>query len=56
LWNYKVTITNPPNLTSFTITANPIVNGVITTTNFPDTVATVINGVLQLPTNPLYTF
>ena len=54
LCDYRVTITNPPDLTSFTITANPIVNGVITTTNYPDTAATYTDGVLTYA-NPLYT-
>ena len=50
-----VELTDPNNVKSFRILAAPIVNGVPSNI-FSDVVATVINGVLQLPTNPLYTF
>jgi hypothetical protein len=40
---------------TYTISANPIVNGVRTATNYPDTVATVENGLLTYA-NPSYTF
>jgi hypothetical protein len=55
IYDYVVVMTNPPNLTSFQIKANPIVNGVKTTTNYPDIAVTVVNGVTTY-TNPLYTF
>ena len=55
LYDYDIRLTSPPNLTSYTIKANPIVNGARTSTNYPDTVATVVNGTLTY-TNPLYTF
>jgi hypothetical protein len=52
---YKIELTDVSNIKSFRILAKPISNG-IPSNNFSDVVATVINGVLQLPTNPLYTF
>ena len=55
LYNYRVILTDPGNIKSYQILANPIINGVPSGT-YSDTVATVINGVLQLPTNPAYTF
>jgi hypothetical protein len=55
VYNYRVELTDPNNVKSFRILASPIVNGVSSNV-FSDVVATVINGVLQLPTNPLYTF
>ena len=55
VYNYKIELTDPNNVKTFRILAAPIVNGV-TSNVFSDVVATVINGVLQLPTNPLYTF
>ena len=55
VYRYRVELTDPNNVKSFRILASPIVNGVSSGT-YSDVVATVINGVLQLPTNPLYTF
>jgi len=55
VYNYRVELTDPNNVKSFRILASPIVNGVPSNI-FSDVVATVINGVLQLPTNPSYTF
>jgi hypothetical protein len=55
VYHYRVELTDPNNVKSFRILAAPIVNGV-SSNIFSDVVATVINGVLQLPTNPLYTF
>lgn len=55
LYNYQVILTDPGNVKSYQILANPIINGV-SSGAYSDTVATVINGVLQLPTNPLYTY
>jgi hypothetical protein len=56
LYDYDIRLTSPPNLTSYTIKANPIVNGVRTATNYPDTVLTVVNGSIIGTPNPLYTF
>lgn len=56
VYDYDIRLTNYPDLTSYTIKANPIVNGVRTATNYPDTVVTVVNGsIIGIP-NPLYTF
>ena len=55
LYDYDIRLTNFPNLTSYTIKANPIVNGVRTSTTYPDTAATVVNGTVTY-SNPLYTF
>jgi len=56
LYDYDIRLTNFPNLTSYTIKANPIVNGVRQFTNYPDTVLTVVNGSIIGTPNPLYTF
>jgi len=56
VYDYDLRLTSPPNLTSYTIKANPIVNGVRTATNYPDTVVTVVNGSIVGIPNPLYTF
>ena len=53
VYDYQITQGNVNN--TYTITANPIVNGVITSTNYPDTVATIVNGIVTYA-NPLYTF
>jgi len=53
--DYRLEITSPPNLTSYTIKANPIVNGVRTSTTYPDTAVIVVNGTITY-SNPLYTF
>lgn len=55
IYQYQVILTDPMNIKSFQILAKPIINGVASST-FSDIAATVINGVLQLPTNPLYTY
>lgn len=55
VYDYDIRLTSPPNLTSYTIKANPIVNGVRTSTTYPDTVVTVVNGTITY-SNPLYTF
>jgi hypothetical protein len=55
LYDYDIRLTNFPNLTSYTIKANPIVNGARTSTNYPDTAVTVVNGTVTY-SNPLYTF
>lgn len=55
VYDYKLEITSPPDLTSYTIKANPIVNGVRTATNYPDIAVTVSSGSITY-TNPLYTF
>lgn len=54
MYYYDIKLTDPLNVESYQILARPIINGVYSLTY--DTVATVINGVLQLPTNPLYTY
>jgi hypothetical protein len=54
VYDYK--ITQGVNNNTYTITANPIVNGVRTSTNYPDTVVTVVNGSIVGIPNPLYTF
>ena len=56
IYDYDIRLTNFPNLTSYIIKANPIVNGVRTATNYPDTVVTVVNGSIVGIPNPLYTF
>jgi hypothetical protein len=56
VYDYAIVMTNPNNLTSYTIKANPIVNGARTTTNYSDTVLTVVNGSIIGAPNPLYTF
>ena len=56
VYDYEIKLTNYPDLTSYTIKANPIVNGVRTATNYPDTVVTVVNGSIVGIPNPLYTF
>jgi hypothetical protein len=55
VYDYRVEITSPPDLTSYTIKANPIVNGVKMTTTYPDTAVTVVNNIIT-STNPSYTF
>lgn len=55
VYDYKLEITSPPDLTSYTIKVNPIVNGVRTATNYPDIAVTVSSGSITY-TNPLYTF
>ena len=55
VFDYRLDITSPPNLTSYTINANPIVNGVRTSTTYPDTAVIVVNGTVTY-SNPLYTF
>jgi len=55
IYVYDYKITQGVNSNTYTITANPIVNGVRTSTTYPDTAATVVNGVLTYA-NPLYTF
>lgn len=55
VFDYSIDITNPPNLTSYTIKANPIVNGAKPLTTYPDTAVIVVNGTITY-SNPLYTF
>ena len=55
VYDNVLVITNPPNLTSFQIKSNIIVNGVRTTTNYPVTAVTVVNGVVT-SFNPGYAF
>lgn len=55
IYVYDYLVTQGGTNNTYTITVNPIVNGVRTTTNYPDTVATVDNGVVTY-SNPLYTF
>lgn len=55
IYVYDYLVTQGGTANTYTITANPIVNGVKTTTNYPDTVATVVNGALTYA-NPSYTF
>lgn len=55
VFDYRLDITSPPDLTSYTIKANPIVNGVRTSTTYPDTAVTVLSGSITY-SNPLYTF
>jgi hypothetical protein len=55
IYDYITVMTNPPNLTSFTIKANPIINGVRQFTNYPVTVLTYSNG-LVTSSNPTYTY
>ena len=54
VFQYKVVV-DEDNLTNFEIKANPISNGVLQSTNFPDTAVTVVNNVVTYE-NPLYTF
>jgi hypothetical protein len=56
IYVYDYKITQGVNSNTYTITANPIVNGVRTSTNYPDTVVTVVNGSIVGIPNPLYTF
>jgi len=56
LYDYSITLTDSNNIKSYTIKANPIVNGTRTVTNYPDTVVTVVNGSIVGIPNPLYTF
>lgn len=55
VYDNVLVITNPPNLTSFQIKSNIIVNGARTTTNYPVTAVTVTNGVVT-SFNPGYAF
>jgi hypothetical protein len=55
IYVYDYLVTQGGTANTYTITANPIVNGVRTTTNYPDTAATIVNGVVTYA-NPLYTF
>jgi len=55
VYDNVLVITNPPNLTSFQIKSNIIVNGARTTTNYPVTAVTVVNGVVTT-FNPGYAF
>jgi hypothetical protein len=55
IFDYVAVVTNPPDLTAFTIKANPISNGVRLFTNYPDTVLTYSGGTVT-SSNPLYTF
>jgi hypothetical protein len=54
-YDYVLVMTNPPDLTSFQIKANQIVNGAKTTSNYPITAVTVVNGVVT-SFNPSYAF
>lgn len=54
VFQYKLVV-DENNLTNFEIKANPISNGVLQSTNFPDTAVTVVNGSVTYQ-NPLYTF
>jgi len=54
VYDYQITQGGANN--TYTIKANPIVNGVRTSTNYPDTVVTVVNGSIVGIPNPLYTF
>ena len=54
VYNYKVELTDPNNVKSFRILADPIVNGVNSGT-YSNVAATVINGSLTYA-NPAYTF
>jgi len=56
VYEYKIQLTNYPDLTSYTIKANPISNGVKQSSIFPDTVLTVVNGSIVGTPNPNYTF
>jgi hypothetical protein len=53
IYDYQIIQGNT--LNTYTIKANPIVNGVRTSTTYPDTAVTVVNGVVT-SSNPLYTF
>jgi hypothetical protein len=55
VYDNVLVITNPPDLTSFEIKSNIIVNGARTTTNYPVTAVTVVNGVVT-SFNPGYAF
>ena len=55
VYDNVLVITNPPNLTSFQIKSNIIVNGARTTLNYPVTAVTVSNGVVT-SFNPGYAF
>jgi len=55
IYVYDYQITQGGTNNTYTIKANPIVNGATTSTTYPDTVATVVNGVVTYA-NPLYTF
>jgi hypothetical protein len=53
LYDYQIIQGNT--LNTYTIKANPIVNGIRTSTTYPDTAVTVSNGVVTY-SDPLYTF
>ena len=55
VYDNVLVITNPPNLTSFQIKSNIIVNGARTTLDYPVTAVTVTNGVVT-SFNPGYAF
>ena len=55
IYDYIVVMTNPPDMTIFSIKANTIVNGIRTSTNFPITALTYSGGTVTYA-NPLYTF
>lgn len=55
IYVYDYLVTQGGTSNTYTIKANPIVNGARTSTNYPDTAVTVVNGTITY-TNPLYTF
>ena len=55
VYDYKLVILNPPDLTAFSIKANTIANGVITSANYPVTALTYSGGTVTY-FDPDYTF
>jgi hypothetical protein len=55
IYDYKLVMINPPDLTEFSIKANTIVNGLITSTGYPVTALTYSGGTVTY-FDPLYTF
>lgn len=55
IYDYKLVILNPPDLTAFSIKANTIVNGLITSTGYPVTALTYSGGTVTY-FDPAYTF
>jgi hypothetical protein len=51
--SYQLNLTNPNNLSSFEISANEIINGVLQTTNYPILVLTYVDGLITY-SNPDY--
>jgi hypothetical protein len=55
IYDYKLVILNPPDLTAFSIKANTIVDGLITSTGYPVTALTYSGGTVTYY-DPSYTY